>query len=69
MALSEEARFKLEQTIEACKEEEAWDMLSEWEQGFLTSTDERFKQYGDGTRFSDKQWAVIERIYEKVAPK
>lgn len=64
MALNDDQRLKLEMVIEGAKER--FDELTDWEQGFLVSTEERYKEYGDNTRFSEKQWAVIERIYDKV---
>lgn len=67
MALNDEDRLRLELAIEGAKDN--FDELSEWEQAFMVSTEERHKEYGDGTRMSDKQWAVIDRIYEKVGPR
>lgn len=67
MALSEEESFLLEQAITAARDN--FDELTEWEQGFMVSTEERYKQYGSGTRLSEKQWGVINRVYDKVGPK
>lgn len=67
MALSEDQSLKLAMAIEGSKER--YEELSEWEQGFIASTEERHTQYGDDIRVSDKQWAVIDRIYEKVVPR
>ena len=39
-----------------------WDDLSEWEQQFLTSVRQQFAQRED---VSEKQFAVLERIYKK----
>lgn len=64
MALSEDDRLTLELTIEGSKEK--FDELTEWEQGFMVSTEERYNSYKDNIRFSDKQWAVIIRVYSKV---
>ncbi len=62
--LNDDQRLKLEMTIEGAKENP--DALSDWETGFITSTEERYAQYKDATRVSVKQWAAIDRIYDKV---
>jgi hypothetical protein len=69
VALSDDERFKLDIVLEACRDEDIFKGLSEWEQGFISSTDERYKLYKDATRLSEKQWGVIDRIYDKVVPK
>lgn len=56
--------FKLELIINGAKDN--WDALTEWEQGFLTSTEERYQEYGERVRISVKQWGVLDRIYDKV---
>jgi hypothetical protein len=40
--------------------------LSTWEQGFMDDQFERFTEYGPDTSFSEKQWAVIERVWNKL---
>lgn len=40
--------------------------LSEWEQEFVSQQIDRLAKYGRRMRLSEKQWAVIERIGEKV---
>lgn len=42
------------------------ELLTDWEQGFLESLSDRIEQYGDRTRISEKQWAIIERIEGKL---
>lgn len=68
MPLSEDQRFKLELVIQGVKEamDNPNSEITEWEQGFITDQAERYAQYGDNTRFSDKQWAIIDRVYDKV---
>lgn len=73
MSLSVDERLRLDMILEGYKEkrEEAErndeeDPLSEWEQGFIISTEERYNLYKDETRISPKQWAVLNRIYDKV---
>lgn len=40
--------------------------LSEWEYGFIRDTAERRLTYGDATRISEKQEAILQRIAGKV---
>lgn len=56
--------YKLELIINGAKDN--WDELTEWEQGFLVDTEERFKEWGERMRISVKQWGVLDRIYDKV---
>lgn len=64
MALDADQILILELALNGAKER--FDDLTEWEQGFMVSTDERYELYKESTRFSDKQWAVVLRVYEKV---
>lgn len=73
MSLSVDERLRLDMILEGYKEqrEKAEEMdepdpLTEWEQGFIISTEERYNLYKDETRISPKQWAVLDRIYDKV---
>lgn len=65
--LTDDKRLQLELALTAAEENNS--ALSDWEIGFMSSTKERYELYKDATRFSDKQWAVIERIWDKVGPK
>lgn len=40
--------------------------ISDWERGFLTDQQERVEKYGSSTRFSDKQWKILDRVAEKI---
>lgn len=62
--MDQEQTFKLELIITGAKDN--WDALTEWEQNFLISIEERYKEYGQWTLVSDKQWVVLDRIYDKV---
>lgn len=42
------------------------DELTDWERNFMEDQIKRYEQYGERTRFSDKQMAVIDRVYEKL---
>lgn len=43
--------------------------LSDWEKNFLSDHIERYQKYGNDIRLSPKQWAVLEKMHEKVAGK
>lgn len=61
---------KLEQVIEEVKlvyEAGTQDeKLTEFEQGFMASIEERVKQYGIDTFVSPRQIAIIDEIYDKL---
>lgn len=40
--------------------------LSDWERGFMDDQLARYEQYGERTRFSDKQMDAIDRVYGKL---
>jgi hypothetical protein len=50
------------QTLLDTIEEEGKHRLNGWEDGFISDQFKRFEQYGDDTRMSPKQWAVIKKI-------
>lgn len=52
---------KIEKEIDKC-----WDDLTPWEQRFMEDLLERFKQYGQRTLISKKQWEILLRISEKI---
>jgi hypothetical protein len=64
MALEENEK----ETIEFLKDNMAIEskraMLTEWEVNFIKDQLERYEKYGEETRFSVKQWAVIEKVEE-----
>lgn len=41
-------------------------MISEWERKFLDDQKQRYDKYGEETRMSPKQWAVIAKIADKL---
>lgn len=55
---------KLELILNGAKEHES--VLSDWERGFIQDTMERLEKFGTRIRVSDKQWAVLDRIYGKL---
>ena len=40
--------------------------LNDWEKGFMTDQQSRYEEYGENMRVSPKQWAVMNKIAEKV---
>ncbi len=40
--------------------------LTSWERNFMEDQVKRYEQYGDRTRFSDKQWEVMDRVWGKL---
>jgi hypothetical protein len=40
--------------------------ISDWEENFIASMHEKLDEEGDSFELSDKQWAVLERIEQKV---
>jgi len=44
----------------------ARDRLSEWERNFMADQQKRWEEYGEDTRFSAKQIAVVDRINKKM---
>jgi hypothetical protein len=61
--LTEEQVKTIRELLREC---ETFDSLNNFEQGFIDQLRDRFTQYGNLTYLSDKQWAVIRRIQEKV---
>ncbi|MBN1495909.1 MAG: hypothetical protein JXA07_04015 [Spirochaetes bacterium] len=43
-----------------------WDEMTAFEQTFIEDILERFRKYGSKTFISEKQWAIITRISEKI---
>lgn len=39
---------------------------SDWEKGFLKDQEERLEKYKTDTRYSPKQWAILDRVAEKL---
>ena len=57
---------QLDYVQELLQDADASEGLSEWEISFCDSLRDRVEQYGARTRISLKQWAVLERIEEKL---
>lgn len=64
MSLTMDRAQKLEYYLSALLENRK--VLSEWERGFLDDTVNRYSEYGADIRLSHKQWAVLDRMYEKA---
>lgn len=61
LELDEKLQFMLSEIGEQRK------LLTEWEQGFFDDQVKRYDEHGARMYLSGKQWAVLERMYEKVA--
>ncbi len=64
MADLEEKDMKLLQEI--FTDAETTTRLSDWETNFIDDMRGRFLQYGASIRISDKQWATIKKIEERM---
>jgi hypothetical protein len=62
--VTEDERDKLELIFGGAREN--FDKLNDFETDFLISMEERYKDWGDRTRISFKQWGVLNRLYDKV---
>lgn len=40
--------------------------LSEWEQQFIDDMTDKYEEYGEDLRLSDKQWEILHRIETKA---
>jgi hypothetical protein len=63
MALSDEQVVWLRTFFEDCKTHEG--KLSDWERGFVSDLEEKFDKYEADVRVSEKQGAILKRIYKK----
>lgn len=64
MALDADQRLKLEMILAG--QEESPSSLDNWETGFVASFAERYATYGDNMFISEKQWAILDRIYNNI---
>lgn len=64
--MTPEEKDKWELTLSVAKDE--WGSLSEWEQNFMVDMESKVLEWGDRARISEKQMAVLDRIYDKCAP-
>lgn len=62
----EDVGEQLDYVQELLQDADASEGLSEWEITFCDSLRDRIQQYGARTRISPKQWAVMERIEQKL---
>jgi len=61
MAVNQADLEYLEEIINYCFDH---PKLSPWEKKFMTDMKQRFDQYKERIMVSEKQWAVLERIYD-----
>lgn len=58
--LSEDERSTLVDIIERCHN--GWDLLNDWEKGFVGDQIKRYEEYGSDIRLSPKQWEMMRKI-------
>ena len=67
--MTEEEHDDLEMKFKAFEEYKDQSEVTSWELGFIEDQIKRFEEYGPRARYSDKQMAIINRVYdEKIAP-
>jgi len=66
--MTSDEMLKLELTINGVKEamDDPDTDVTEWEQNFMMDQEARLQEYGERMRMSEKQWGIIDRIYNKV---
>lgn len=64
--MAEDEIYKLQLIFTGIEEQGATCDITDWERSFMADMQERFNEYRERTRISDKQWAIIDRIYDKV---
>jgi hypothetical protein len=64
MSLSDEQETKLANILETCLE--GRKQLNDWERGFLDDQAKRYDEYKSRMSLSPKQWAILDKMYEKV---
>lgn len=60
LELEEKLKFTLDTIAEHRKD------LSDWERGFFDDQVKRYDEFGARMYLSPKQWAVLNRMYDKV---
>lgn len=65
MSMSEDQVETIEYIFDRMKQGTA-GVMSDWERSFMDDQRTRYEEYGDQTRFSDKQWAIVARIEEAL---
>ncbi len=64
MSLTDEQEEKFRFVVHTL--DDARKDLSEWERNFLDDQLKRYDQYGSKITLSPKQWAVLDKMYEKA---
>ena len=64
MNLTLEQEEKLQFTLDTIAEHRA--VLNDWERGFFDDQVKRFEEHGAKMFLSPKQWAVLNKMYEKA---
>ena len=64
MSLTDEQEERFRLYIHAL--DDARTGLSDWERNFLDDQIKRYDQYGPKVTLSPKQWAVLDKMYDKI---
>ncbi len=64
--MTSDETLKLELILNGVEEQGVSCDITAWERDFVESFRERLEEYGERTRVSEKQWAILDRIYDKV---
>ena len=66
--MTDDEILKLDLVIQGVKEaqDDPDTEVTEWEFNFVIDQETRKIEWGDRMRMSEKQWAIIDRIYNKV---
>lgn len=62
--ITEDHKRELDKLFSACLEHD--DLLSQWENDFISQFVDKLEKYGEGLKLSDKQQAVLDRIEMKL---
>lgn len=60
MPITENEKATLSDLFERCHAQ--WDVLNDWEKGFVGDQEKRWEEYGVEIRLSPKQWAALHKI-------
>lgn len=66
MAIDADQQYRLELICEGIREQGDAADVTKWERDFMDGLEEKVNLYGSRTFVSDKQWAIVDRIYDKV---
>jgi len=66
MPLTDDQEEKVRFMLSELDSDEARKIMNSWERDFVFDQVKRYDQYGSQMNLSPKQWAILDKIYEKV---